>query len=281
VTPADTPDDQPSKPESSKPKSSDEPITPEVIDGGGSGATGPTGRRGAAARKRRPGAAGGDVGDLSDLSGGSGSGSGSGDDGPVPPGRPVRPATGRFFRAGCLVLAALGVIELFFAAQLVLDPDDARCTAAKFEIDEANDPDDDETFDDVDLPEGEEDADDLECEQAIVLAGDIPDDEDEPADGEFTEASTFRTQGIIIAVLGLGHSLSGFFTLRTRAKKIRTAALVFTALGLFLPILGIFSVVALVFIIYALVFSADAKAIFGPVGSGGGGLFRPRPPRNP
>ena len=175
---------------------------------------------------------------------------------------------------GCLLLTGLGVIELFFASQLVFDPDGARCTAARYEIEQAND--DDESFNDVDLPEGIEDPGDIECDEAIALAGDIPDDEDEPADGTFTEASTFRTQGFLVTVLGLGHGLSGFFTLRTRKRRVRTVALVFIAFGLLLPVLGIITMIAFAFIIFALVFSADAKAIFGDVGRGG--FLRPRVP---
>lgn len=219
------------------------PITPEVM------------RRGAAARKRRPapGAPGGDA--------------------PPVPERPVRTATGTLFRVGCLLLVVLGAFELFLASQLVLDPDDARCTAARFRINDAND--DDEDFNDVDLPEGDDDADDLPCAEAIELAGQVPDDEDTEPDGEFTEASTFRTQGIFVSALGLAHAAGGFFTLRTRRKAIRTATLVAVAVGIFLPVLGIISMLLLAFAVYALVFSNDAKSIFGQAG----GFLRPRPPR--
>lgn len=220
MTPPDSPDDD---------RSSDEPIRPEVVDGGG---------------------------------------------GPDATTRPGRPATGRMFRIGCFLLVALGAFELFFAAPLAINPDNARCTAARFQINEAND--DDETFNDIELPQDADDADDIPCDEAIDLAGTIPDNEDEPADGTFTEAATFRTQGVIFLLLGLGHGLSGFFTLRTRTRRNRTVALIFTALGLVFPTLGLFSMVAAVFVVYALLFSADARVIFGPAS---GGLFRPRPPR--
>jgi hypothetical protein len=230
------------------------PITPEVV------------RRGAAARKRRPGSPDGG-GDANDA-----------DEAPTPGGgrpmaRGARPASGVMFRTGCMLLVAIGVLELFLGAQLVRDPDQARCTAARLQIDEAND--DDETFNDVELPEGSEDADDVLCNDAIGLAADIPDDEDEPADGTFAEASTFRTQGIIVSVLGLAHGVTGFFTQRTRNRRWRTAALVFVAAGLFVPVLGIISMIVMAFVVFALLFSNDAKAIFGQTG----GLFGPRPPR--
>lgn len=226
------------------------PIKPEVV------------RRGAAARKRRMGVEGAVPGDAP---------------APVPgDARPgARRATGTLFRIACMLLTVVGALELFLGAQLVMDPDDARCTAARFRIDDANE--DDESFNDVDLPEGAADADELGCEQAIAAAGDIPDDEDEPADGEFAAASSFRTQGMVVGALGLAHGVSGFLTLRTRNRRWRTAALVFVAIGLFLPVLGIVSLVVMAFVVFALVFSNDAKAIFGQPG----GLFRPRVPRNP
>jgi hypothetical protein len=230
----------------------DGPITPEVV------------KRGASARKRRVG--------------GNGDGPAP-DDGPAPrPGRPVRPATGRRFRAACMMLVGLGLLEVFIGAQRVTDPAGARCTAARFALDEANDDDDD--FNDVDLPEGIEEADDddLDCADAIALAGQIPPEEDEEADGEFAGESTFRTEGIIITVLGLAHGVTGFLTLRTRKRQLRTAALVTVAVAVFLPILGLGSVILAMFVIYGLAFSADAKAMFPP-DPNRPGLFRPRPPR--
>lgn len=224
----------------------DGPITPEVV------------RRGASSRKRRVG---------------------PGADGPAPiPPRGVRgQATGRIFRMGCIFLVGLGVMEVFIGATRAADPDAARCQAARFDIDAAND--DDEDFNDVDLPEGIDDAedDDLECNEAISLAGDIPPEEDEAADGSFTAASTFRTQGLVLAGLGLAHALAAFFTLRTRARPVRNVALVTAAAGIFLPILGIISLAGMIFVVFALAFSADAKALFPPDPSRPS-LFRPRPP---
>ena len=234
--------DRPTDDSSGDRSDDDAPIEPEVVR-----------RRGAAARKRRPG-----------------------DVPPVPshepePGRSVG-AAGSVFRIGCILLTTLGVLEVFVASQLVLDPDGARCTAAQFAVDAAND--DDEDFNDVTLPDDAEDAGDIACDDAIALAAAIPSDEGEEADGTFPAASSFSTQGLIISGLGIGHAVTGFLTLRTRRKPFRTAALVFIAFGLFLPALGIISLVILAFAVYALLFSADAKAIFG----GGSGFLRPRFP---
>lgn len=227
------------------------PITPEVV------------RRGASNRKRRVGPTDGPAPD----------------DGPAPrPGRrPAREATGRIFRTACILLVGIGVIEVFLGATRVADPDAARCTAARFDLDAAIDDDDD--FNDVDLPEGidDPDDDDLGCAEAIALAGDIPAEEDEPADGTFPAADTFRTQGIVLTSLGLAHALASFFTLRTRKRVVRNVALATAAAGIFLPILGIVSLLVMVFVVYALAFSADAKVLF-PRDPGVPSLFRPRPP---
>jgi hypothetical protein len=172
-----------------------------------------------------------------------------------------------------MLLIALGAMELFVASQFVLDPVEARCRAARFQVESALD--DDEEFNDPDMPEGVDEADDLDCDDAIRLAGAIPEDEDDEPDGTFPDSGTFRTQGIIITTVGLGHAVTGFLTLRTRQRWARVAALVFAAVGLLFPVLGLISLVVLAFAVFALAFSADAKAIFGP----GSGFFRPRVPR--
>lgn len=241
-----------------KPTNDDEgPITPDSVQ---------QPRRGAAGRKRRSGGDTGDTGgadagagDLSDLSG-------AGD----PPARSR--STGTMFRAGCLALIALGVLSLILAGRYVLDPESAQCTLARAAIEDAND--DDEDFNDVTLPEGIDDVDDLDCAEAVELAGGIPAEEDEEADGEFVTESALRTQGLLVSGIGIGQAVFGFLTLRTQRKRMRTVALVFTALGILLPVLQLISVVLLAFVVFALVFSADAKAIFGQ-----SSLFRPRPPR--
>lgn len=229
---------------------SDEPITPEVVR-----------PRGAAGRKRRgdetplppdehPDGAGGPLGATGDA---------------VGPGRP-----GLMVRLGCMLLIALGLMQLFLSSQWALDPEGARCTQARFAIDAAND--DDEDFNDVALPDDIDDVDDLPCDQAIVLAANIPDEEGEEPDGSFPSASQFRTQGIGITVLGLAQATTGLLVLRTRKRGFRIAALVTAALGIVLPVLGIISLAVLAFVVFALGFSRDAKAIWG-----GGGFLRPRP----
>lgn len=230
----------------------DEPITPEVVR-----------PRGAAARKRRGGdPAGGEAADLGDLSGtDSASAGGAGPAG----GRP-----GTMVRVGAMVLIALGLMQVIIGGQWTLDPDGARCTSARVAIDTAND--DDEDFNDVELPDGVDGTDDLDCDDAIALAGAIPSDEDEEADGEFTEASTFRLQGAGILVIGIAQAVSAFLVLRTRSRLARNVALGAAAAGILLPVLGIISLLGLAFVVFGLAFSRDAKAIWG-----GGGFLRPRP----
>ena len=236
----------------------DGPITPEVVKG-----------RGAAARKRRGGEpTDGDAADLGDLSGSrrregarrrrAGGNRAPGDHGPdrlhgaggprPHAGVPRRPVGPRPRRRGC--------------------------TSARLAIDTAND--DDEDFNDVSLPDDVDEVDDLDCDQAIELAGAIPDEEDEEADGEFTGASTFRTQGIGIAVIGLAQAVSGLLVLRTRKRLFRNIALGAAAAGILLPVLGIVSLLALAFAVFGLAFSRDAKAIWG-----GGSFLRPRPRPEP
>ena len=236
-----------------EPDDVDGPITPEVVKG-----------RGAAARKRRGGEpTEGEAADLGDLSGGA-------DDGAPADGRRL----GTWVRGGAMVLIALGLMQLFLGAQWALDPDAARCTSARLAIDTAND--DDEDFNDVTLPDDVDEVEDLDCDQAIELAGAIPDDEDEEADGEFTGASTFRTQGIGITVIGLAQAVFGGLVLRTRKRIFRNIALGTAAAGILLPVLGIISLLALAFVVFALAFSRDAKALWG-----GGSFLRPRPRPQP
>jgi hypothetical protein len=240
-----------------EPDDVDGPITPEVVKG-----------RGAAARKRRGGEpTDGDAADLGDLSRSAGDGP---DDGAPADGRRL----GTWVRGGAMVLIALGLMQLFLGAQWALDPDAARCTSARLAIDTAND--DDEDFNDVTLPDDVDEVEDLDCDQAIDLAGAIPDEEDEEADGEFTGASTFRTQGIGITVIGLAQAVFGGLVLRTRKRVFRNIALGTAAAGILLPVLGIISLLALAFVVFALAFSRDAKALWG-----GGSFLRPRPRPEP
>lgn len=238
------------------PEDGDAPITPEVVK-----------PRGAASRKRRsgePGGAPGDPADLGDLSG-SGDGAAPAGAGAAEGGRP-----GTMVRLGAMILVALGLMQLFLGGQWALDPDAARCTSARLAIDAAAD--DDEEFNDVELPDGVDDVEDLECDQAIALASAIPDEEGEEPDGDFPGASQFRTQGIGIAVLGVAQGITGLLVLRTRKRLFRNIALGTAAAGIMLPVLGIVSLLALAFVVFALAFSRDAKAIWG-----GGGFLRPRP----
>lgn len=241
------------------PDNDDEPITPEVVDGGDG-----TPRRGASSRKRRVNPGGASDGPAPDEAA------------PTPPmfGRRGTP-TGTMFRTACILLVGFAVLELVLAGQRITDPEAAQCAAARFDIDEAND--DDEDFNDVELPDDAEEADDVACDDAVALAGNIPEDEDEEADGEYLAASAFRTQGIIVGVLGLLHGLGGFFTLRTKQRRIRNLTLAAAAFGILFPLLGIISSIGMIFVVYGLAFSADARHLFPP-DPNRPGLFRPRPP---
>jgi hypothetical protein len=239
------------------------PITPEVVR-----------RRGASARKRR---LGGDVGAAADGP--------APDDGPPPrPTRTGRPADGRTFRRGCTVLTAVGVLVLVNGVTLVAGPASVRCDSARRAVESALD--DDEDFNDVALPEGTDtdEIDDLDCDQAIDLAGQIPDDEDEEPSGDFVAESTIRNFGLVYSGVGIVLGALGFLLLRRQTRTLRTAALAVTVVSTLLvaPALTLgglpIGLLMVVFVIYALGFSADAKALFPP-DRNRPSLFRPRPPR--
>jgi hypothetical protein len=232
------------------------PITPEVV------------RRGAAGRKRR-------------VIPGTEPDGPAPDDGPAPiPGRLGRGVpTGRIFHMAAMLLVGVGVLELVLAVPAVYDPAAARCASARNAIEVANDNDD--SFDDVDLPEAAEDADDVECDEALALAGRIPDDEDdEPAaDAEYgVTESAIVVQSSIFAVHGVISGIVGFLLRRRPTRMLRNGALALVAIAV-LPLtqLGIIGLALIVFLVYGLGFSADAKALF-PRHPDAPSLFRPRPP---
>jgi hypothetical protein len=238
------------------------PITPEVVRP----------KRGAAGRKRKatlgepiPAAS---VDADADADGDPATGT----DGGTPPG--TRRSTGTMFRAGCLLLVALGVLQLLtVGVPYTFSTDSVRCTGARGAIDAANDDDDD--FNDVDLPEGVEDADDVPCDEAIELAGNIPEDEDDEPSGEFISEQFIRTQGIIILIVSVVAAATGVVLLRTRDRRVRIVAFVCCALGILFPLLGFAALLGYGFVVFAIGFSNDARTIFGQ----GTGFLRPRPRR--
>lgn len=236
----------------------DGPITPEVV------------KRGASARKRRVG---------------QGADGPAPDDEPVPaPGRPLRAATGRTFARGCTVLAGLGILVMVNGVFLAADPAGVRCDSARRTVESALD--DDEEFNDVDLPEGTDadELDDLDCDVAIELAGQVPTDEDDEPSGDWITEGAIRNYGLVYAGAGVALGVVGFLLLRGRTRPLRTAALVLTVVGVLvlapaMTLAGLpLGLPMAVYVIFALGFSADAKAMFPP-DPNRPGLFRPRPPR--
>lgn len=138
----------------------DDPITPEVVDRGG-----------ASSRKRRVTGA-----------------RGAGDAGAPPPGtRPVRASNGGIFRIGCMALIAIGLLGILYGGRQAVDPEGTQCSYARQSLDDANER-DVEDWEHVPLPEGVEEADDLECTEAVALAGDLPDEEEDSLCGQAREA---------------------------------------------------------------------------------------------
>ena len=161
-------------------------------------------------------------------------------------GRVRRP--GSLVRIAGFVLMGLGVLLAALSGPAVFDPSGTRCTLARTLIDDAND--DDEKFNDVSI-DGD-DADDVECTQAIRLAQRIRTDEDDADELEELPSDTaVRTQGTISSIIGIGQAISGFVVGRTRHRRARTFAVSFAALGLVFPLLGLISLAAMAFVIYA------------------------------
>ena len=184
-------------------------------------------------------------------------------DEPAPePDRPVsaRPA-GRTVRLGLIVLGVIGALSVVLGGSTAADPEDARCTQAKTILE-----------DDGDV----EDADDLECEEAIAdaIALDAAEPEDEDEVAELASEDTIRTFGLIITGIGVLQLIGALLTLRTRRKGPRLVALAGAALGIVFSPLGIIGIPVLGFVVYAIFFSADARAVFGD--PGGPRMFRPR-----
>lgn len=181
-------------------------------------------------------------------------------DDPVPePAPPAGRPPGRTVRVGCMVLAVLGALGLFFGFSLVSDPDGARCTQARAILEDE---------------EAVEDADDLDCDDALAQAAelDAADPDDDVA--EVLSESAARTQGWLFGVIAAVQVVGAVLTMRTHAKRARLVALVGAGLGILFPAVGLLAILPLGFVVYAIFFSADARAVFGD--PGGPRLFRPR-----
>lgn len=179
-------------------------------------------------------------------------------DGGTGPGEAVTASLPAVVRAGCLTLTVLGALSVVLIGSTVLRPDPVRCSLARALIEDANG--DDEDFNDVDT--GERDVAGLECEEAIRLAGGIP----ESADGDETlsvpSASTIRVRAGLATLVGAAQAVTGYLTLRTGRRQLRNSALVFTLTGAFFPVLGLLTVAPLVFVAYAIGISPASQEIW-------------------
>jgi hypothetical protein len=164
-------------------------------------------------------------------------------------------------RTGCIVLAALGALSFVFAGTSLLDPSTVQCSIARTLIESAND--DKKDYNDVDL--GDRKPSEVKCDEAVVLARQIPRDKEGKKRTSLPSESAIRTRATLAAIVGLGQAVSGMLTLRTLDRRARAAALAFAALGILFAALGILSAAALVFVVYALAFSPPSRSIWGPV----------------
>jgi hypothetical protein len=173
---------------------------------------------------------------------------------------PARP--GRTVRIGLIILGILGLFAVILGGVTAANPEDGVCASARAELEDANDEEGSE------LPSDDE-VDDLDCDDAIALAGEL-EDVDLPTE------STYRTSGTLGVVVGTLQLVGAVWTLRTLAKRARLVALVGTGLGIIIlgTLLFPLGIIMFGYVVYAILFSADARAIFGD--PGGPRLFRPR-----
>ncbi|MGH8990026.1 MAG: hypothetical protein ACRDZ7_00665 [Acidimicrobiia bacterium] len=169
-----------------------------------------------------------------------------------------RPTVPPVIRGGCLALALTGVVSLFLTATAILNPKGVQCSIAKALIEDAND--DGRDFNDVDI--GGREARDVDCDEAITLAGTIRRSEGGDETRSVPGASLIRNRGLMSSLVGIGQVIGGFMTLGTLQRRYRTAALVFSILGVVVPVLGLVTVAILGFVVYALGFSSVARELW-------------------
>lgn len=186
------------------------------------------------------------------------------DDLPEPPDPATRaePRGGVPFRslvgAGAAVLVVNGILLFTLAAGPLLDPASTRCALARDRIEQAEES--DEEFDDVDL--GDDDVDDISCDEAIAAADTIRVDEDSDDTVSLPSDGGIRTEAVIAGVLGLGQVVGGALVLRAGRRWHRNLAAAFAAGGILFPIIGLASLLIVGFVVFALVFSNPARALW-------------------
>jgi hypothetical protein len=156
------------------------------------------------------------------------------------------------------MLGVLGGLSFLFAGSSVVDPSAVRCAIARAMVETANE--DKKEFNDVDT--GGKKPDQLECDRAIALAGQIPVDEDRQRTRKVPSESAVWGRALVVAVVGLGQAMTAFLTARTLSRRARTAALVFAGVGIVFSPMGLLSAVVLVFVVYALAFSAGSRSLW-------------------
>lgn len=167
--------------------------------------------------------------------------------------------------AGAVVLLLNGLLLALIAIPPSLDPDAARCTTARNEIEAANES--DEGYDDVEL-DGR-DVGDVDCEEVVALAETIP--LEDPADlDEGDEVDTvwipsvgeLRVQLTAILAIGLAQIVGGVLVLVRARRWMRNVAVAAAAVGLVFPVFGLASMLVAAFVVYALVFSRQSKELW-------------------
>jgi hypothetical protein len=191
---------------------------------------------------------------------------GSADDAEVDaPGETARGAKGRWTNVvgyACAALVVIGVLLFTASIPRVIDPDAWVCSVSRATIDDAND--DDATYNDVDLGDAS-DADDLDCDEAVAAAKEIPVSEDSDDTVAVASASATRWFGVVAAVLGLLQVIGGVGTVMSQSRVFRRMAITGAIAALLAPVIGFLTILVVGFIVWALVFSPTAKQTWGEV----------------
>lgn len=179
---------------------------------------------------------------------------------------PRRGRWGNAVGAGSVALITVGILLIAAHVPVVQDPDGWLCSGARGAIERAND--DDEDYNDVDLGDAGS-VDDLDCDEALALAGTIRVDADSDDTLSITSSSAARTIGIVGVLIGLVLVAGGVGTVSTHNRWFRRAGLIGAVVAL--PFVGLLIGPLLVgFVIWSLYFSARARAIWGELSWVGG-----------
>lgn len=180
-------------------------------------------------------------------------------DGRARPGPPTGGVSWRTIAgAAAVVLTLNGLLLLSAYVPPLADPDAARCTLSRNQIELTLD--DDVAWNDVDL--GATAVDDLDCAEAESIATSIPTSEDGDATYSLPSTGAIRTTATVAIAIGLAQIAGGVLLLRSARRRVRNLAAIAAAAGTIVPIFGLASLVVAFFVVFALVFSRQSRVLW-------------------